>query len=200
MRLNMSAGSAPLVGRMSLRFLAVVLSSIILAPPLAHAATCESLSHLVLPDTTITLTKSETAETYEPGVIEAPGPPLTNLPPFCRVAAEVRPTPDSRIRFEVWMPTSGWNGKFMGVGNGGWSGEIWYPFMGAALRDNYTTASTDTGHQGLIQRCELCLGTSGEGGGLRVSGGSRDDRQGKGNYRGSFLRQPAARLPCHLSD
>src|ERR1700733_14369853 len=108
MRLNMSAGSAPLVGRMSLRFLAVVLSSIILAAPLAHAATCESLSHLVLPDTTITLAKSETAETYKPAVIEAPGPPPTDLPPFCRVAAEIRPTPDSRIRFEVWMPTSGW--------------------------------------------------------------------------------------------
>jgi feruloyl esterase len=158
MRLNMSAGSAPLVGRMSLRFLAVVLFSIILAAPLANAATCESLSHLVLSDTTITLAKSETAETYKPGVIEAPGPPLTNLPPFCRVAAEIRPTPDSRIRFEVWMPATGWNGKFMGVGNGGWSGEIWYPFMGAALRDNYATASTDTGHQGSFKDASFTLG------------------------------------------
>ena len=137
MRLNLSAGTALFVGRMSLRFLAAAMSSIIFAAPLAHAATCESLSYLVLPDTTITLAKSETAETYKPGVIETPGPPLTNLPPFCRVAAEIRPTPDSRIRFEVWMPASRWNGKFMGVGNGGWSGEIWYPSMGAALRDNY---------------------------------------------------------------
>jgi feruloyl esterase len=158
MRLNMSAGSALLVRRMSLQFFAVVLSSIILAAPLAHAATCESLSHLVLPDTTITLAKSETAETYKTGLIEAPGPPLTNLPPFCRVAAEIRPTPDSRIRFEVWMPPSGWNGKFMGVGNGGWSGEIWYPFMGAALRDNYATASTDTGHQGSFKDASFALG------------------------------------------
>jgi hypothetical protein len=77
MELNLSFGSALLVRRMSLRFLAVVLSSIILAAPLAHAATCESLSHLVLPDTKITLAKSETAETYKPGVIEAPGPPLS---------------------------------------------------------------------------------------------------------------------------
>jgi feruloyl esterase len=89
------------------------------AAPLAHAATCESLSHLVLPDTTITLAKSETAETYKPGVIEAPGPSLTDLPPFCRVAAVIRPTSDSEIKFEVWMPTAGWNGKFKGVGNGG---------------------------------------------------------------------------------
>jgi len=158
MRLNLSAGSALLVGRMYLRFFAVVSSSIILAAPLAHAATCESLRHLVLPDTTITLAKSETAETYKPGVIEAPGPPLTNLPPFCRVAAEIRPAPDSRIRFEVWMPATGWNGKFMGVGNGGWSGEIWYPSMGAALRDNYATASTDTGHEGSFKDASFALG------------------------------------------
>jgi feruloyl esterase len=158
MRLNQSAGSALLVGRMYLRFLAVVSSSIILAAPLAHAATCEILRHLVLPDTTITLAKSETAETYKPGEIEAPGPPLTNLPPFCRVAAEIRPTPDSQIRFEVWMPATGWNGKFMGVGNGGWSGEIWYPFMGAALRDNYATASTDTGHEGSFKDASFALG------------------------------------------
>ena|ERR1700730_16575107 len=102
MQLKVFARSAFLPRGMSPRFLAAVLSSIILAAPLAHAATCESLNHLVLPDTTITFAKSETAETYKPGVIEAPGPPLTNLPPFCRVAAEIRPTPDSRIRFEVY--------------------------------------------------------------------------------------------------
>jgi hypothetical protein len=74
MQLNVFAGSALLLRRMSPRFLAVVLSSIILAAPLAHAVTCKGLSHLVQPDTTITLAKSETAETYKPGVIETPCP------------------------------------------------------------------------------------------------------------------------------
>ena len=55
---------------------------------------------------------------------------MDNLPAFCRVAGEIKPTKDSDIKFEVWRPASGWNGKFMGVGNGGWSGEIWYPRMG----------------------------------------------------------------------
>src|ERR1700682_5469658 len=45
----------------------------------------------VLSTLTITLAKSETAETYKPGVIEAPGPRLTSLPPFCGVAAKMRP-------------------------------------------------------------------------------------------------------------
>jgi feruloyl esterase len=130
----------------------------IFSASLANAATCESLSNLKLPDTTITLAKSETAETYKPGKIEAQGPPLTDLPAFCRVAAEIKPTPDSKIKFEVWMPVSGWNGRFMGVGNGGWSGEIWYPFMGTALRDHYATASTDTGHEGSFRDASFAVG------------------------------------------
>jgi feruloyl esterase len=136
----------------------VLLSSTVAVVPVAHAAHCESLSRLRLPDTIVSLAKSETAETYKPGPIKLPGPPLTNLPPFCRVVAEMRPTSDSKIKFEIWMPASGWNGKFMGVGNGGWSGEIWYPFMGIALRDGYATASTDTGHEGSIEDAGFALG------------------------------------------
>jgi feruloyl esterase len=83
---------------------------------------------------------------------------LDNLPVFCRVVGEVKPTKDSDIKFEVWMPTSDWNGKFMGVGNGGWSGEIWYPFMGVALRRGYATASTDTGHEGSGEDASFALG------------------------------------------
>src|SRR5262249_29947512 len=69
------------------------------------------------------------------------------LPAFCRVEAVARPTSDSEIKFEVWIPgAETWNGKFEGVGNGGYSGSISYPAMAAALRRGYATASTDTGH------------------------------------------------------
>lgn len=115
----------------------------------ARAASCESLATLTLPNTTITLAKLEPAGTFNPPKPDSfGGRPVNDLPAFCRVAAETKPTKDSDIKFEVWMPVSGWNGKFMGVGNGGWSGEIWYPPMGAALRRGYATASTDTGHEG----------------------------------------------------
>jgi feruloyl esterase len=83
---------------------------------------------------------------------------LDNLAVFCRVAGEIKPTKDSGIKFEVWMPASGWNGKFMGIGNGGWSGAISYPFMGVALRRAYATASTDTGHEGNIADASFALG------------------------------------------
>ena len=46
------------------------------------------------------------------------------MPAFCRVAATLKPTSDSDIKMEVWMPESGWNGKFQAVGNGGWAGAI----------------------------------------------------------------------------
>jgi feruloyl esterase len=43
---------------------------------------------------------------------------FSDLPAFCRVAATPKPSSDSDIKIEVWMPTSGWNGKFQAVGNG----------------------------------------------------------------------------------
>src|SRR5258708_4160020 len=71
-----------------------------------------------------------------------------DLPAFCRVAATLTPSPDSDIKVEIWLPASGWNGKFQAVGNGGWAGVISYPAMAAAVRRGYATASTDTGHTG----------------------------------------------------
>jgi feruloyl esterase len=63
------------------------------------------------------------------------------------VAATLRPSADSDIKIEVWLPTQ-WNGKFQAVGNGAWAGTIPYSSMGFALVDGYATAGTDTGHVG----------------------------------------------------
>ena len=73
---------------------------------------------------------------------------ISKLPAFCRVAATLAPTPDSDIKIEVWLPVSGWNGKLLAVGNGGWAGSINYNGMTAALENGYATTSTDTGHTG----------------------------------------------------
>src|SRR5207245_10476996 len=70
------------------------------------------------------------------------------LPTFCRVAATLRPSSDSDIKIEVWLPVSGWNGKYQAVGNGGWAGVISYSAMAEALGRGYATSSTDTGHVG----------------------------------------------------
>jgi hypothetical protein len=109
----------------------------------ALAATCENLSALTLPNTTISLAEARPAGPFNP----PGGKPVPGMPAFCRVTGTIKPAADSDIRFEVWMPAQGWNGKFQGVGNGGYAGSIAYPSLIDAVRNGYATASTDTGHQ-----------------------------------------------------
>ena len=115
---------------------------------------CSRLSSLALVNTTITSAQEVPAGKFaELGVYQAPpdspiGRRISRLPAFCRVAARLAPTPDSDIKIEVWLPVSGWNGKLLAVGNGGWAGSINYNGMTAALENGYATTSTDTGHTG----------------------------------------------------
>ena len=57
------------------------------------AQECESLAKLTLAATTITRAES----------VAAGG----NLPASCQVAGVIKPSSDSEIRFEVWMPSLG---------------------------------------------------------------------------------------------
>jgi hypothetical protein len=41
--------------------------------------------------------------------------PENTIAPFCRVAASLKPSPDSDIRMELWLPED-WNGKLEGNG------------------------------------------------------------------------------------
>ena len=119
-----------------------------LAAP-TFAADCPSLATLSLPATTITKAEAVAAGAFTlPNQNPAQPSPYRQLPAFCRVAATIRPTSDSEIKIEVWMPADGWNGKFMGVGNGGWSGNIVYPALSTAVSRGYAAASTNTGHDG----------------------------------------------------
>ncbi|HEX5082070.1 MAG TPA: tannase/feruloyl esterase family alpha/beta hydrolase [Blastocatellia bacterium] len=110
------------------------------------AATCEGLADLKLPNTTITSAQSVAAGAFTPSA-NAAGP-YKDLPAFCRVAGVIKPSSDSEIKFEVWMPSANWNGKFHGIGNGGFAGSISYTGLAGALARGYATASTDTGHAG----------------------------------------------------
>ena len=116
------------------------------------AAACERLaSSLKLPHAVVTMAKAVTSGQFvPPAAPNASAPPaaLTDLPAFCRVALTLAPTADSDIKSEVWLPLSGWNGKFQQVGNGGWAGSIQYGALATALRRGYAAASTDSGHVG----------------------------------------------------
>jgi feruloyl esterase len=103
-------------------------------------SSCGNLRNLVLSNTTITLAESLAA-----------GPqaePIGDLPvPICRVVAHITPSSDSDIEIEAWLPAAGWNGKFQGVGNGTFLGQIMYDNLRSGIARGYATVSTDTGHK-----------------------------------------------------
>jgi tannase/feruloyl esterase len=121
-----------------------------LAGTYAGAATCDSLKSLTLRQATI-----DSAEIVAAGAFAQPGGragrggnAFADLPAFCRVALTARPSADSDIKIEIWLPTANWNNKYQAVGNGAWNGNIGYAAMADALRRGYAASSTDTGHVG----------------------------------------------------
>ena len=127
---------------------AIVLASMFSMHPQAAATPCEKLAALALPNTTITEAQLVQAGAFTPPGAGGDGRAFRTLPAFCRLAATLKPSTDSDIKIEVWLPAAGWNGKFQAVGNGAFNGNIAYPAMAAALGRGYATSSTDTGHTG----------------------------------------------------
>jgi tannase/feruloyl esterase len=111
---------------------------------------CADLTRLsLLNGTTITAATLVTDGT----LAVSPTSTLSNLPAFCRVQGVSRPSTDSNIQFEVWLPQPGnWNSKFLSSGEGGFAGTLNYTRNGLdggldeLVRRGYATASTDTGH------------------------------------------------------
>jgi tannase/feruloyl esterase len=125
---------------------------------------CEQLATVQLERATIAAATSVAAGIFAPprpagagaagaqrgGAANGPpanAPPPQPIPEHCKVTMVLKPTSDSNINVELWLPTQNWNGKFLAVGNGGWAGAIQgYGDMQEALRRGYATAATDTGH------------------------------------------------------
>ncbi len=135
----------------------IVVACVLLSGTLAEAQTasvsaaaCERLAaSLTLSHSTVSSAKVVAAGAFTPpagGAAAARA--AAGLPAFCRVALTIAPSSDSDIRSEVWLPLSGWNGKFLQVGNGGWGGSIQYAALADSLQRGYAAASTDTGHMG----------------------------------------------------
>src|ERR1035438_5028075 len=111
----------------------LVLTSVLAWPAVAQQ-TCESLASLKLSHTTVTAATTVAA--------------TANVPAHCAVQATARPTSDSEIKFELWLPVSGWNGKYEQVGNGGWAGSVPVGSLAEPLRRGFAVAGTDDGHSG----------------------------------------------------
>lgn len=105
------------------------------------SAKCAALNALTLPEVTSIHAEEVTSGKFKPPT----GAEFTELPHFCRVLAEASAAEGSHIRIELWIPSAGWNGKFLGTGNGGGAGKIYYPPLRSGMRRGFATANTDMG-------------------------------------------------------
>jgi feruloyl esterase len=124
-----------------------------LAVPLSVRAqqpgSCEQLTKASSPQLTIS-----SATTVASGALQLPPGPLgpvdtSKLPAFCRVQGSLHPTSDSDIGFELWLPASGWNHRYMQLGNGGLAGHIDASAMVPRLAKGYAAGVTDDGHKAI---------------------------------------------------
>ncbi|MBV9782963.1 MAG: tannase/feruloyl esterase family alpha/beta hydrolase [Acidisphaera sp.] len=123
-------------------FTAALLASGMAAEPAQAAApmSCASLASATIANTTITQATSVAAGTTIGGT--------TVSTAICRVVGVVSTKPGEQVGIEVWLPTTDWNGRLEGVGNGGFGGVIVYSALEAGVARGFATANTDTGHTG----------------------------------------------------
>ena len=136
---------------------------------LAAATSCETLA-TALPNVTIASAQTVGAGAFTPPpapargqAAQTPGPApaaggargggsggssFADLPAFCRVRGTIRTSGTSSVRFEVWMPVSGWNGNFLSNGFAFYGGTMNPGPLANAIRRGYATATTDLGGDG----------------------------------------------------
>jgi len=135
-----------------------LLAAIVVVHP---AEKCESLARLHLDGVMIVSAEAIARGGFTPPRSRRASPEFFSgfdqLRPFCRVRAMSRPTPDSEIRIEVWLP-SDWNGRYLGVGNGGYGGSISYFRLGEGTNAGFAVSATDTGHRGAATDTSWSIG------------------------------------------
>ncbi|KAK2007929.1 tannase and feruloyl esterase [Colletotrichum eremochloae] len=125
-----------------------------LAVGFAHGSTiadCESLAgQLSLPDTTVHGTTFIAAGTKVslPNSHPSCGTPSQVADvDLCRVELLATTGPRSNVSLEAWLPLD-WNGRFLGVGNGGMNGCISYADINYGASHQFATVGTNNGHDG----------------------------------------------------
>jgi feruloyl esterase len=112
--------------------------SALIAAQASHAsggpAQCEALGTAnAFPNTTVSSAKIVAADAAK------------HLPAFCEVTASVKPVQGSNITVVYRLPDN-WNGKMLGLGGGGWAGNILLTTAAPGLAKGYATAQTNGGH------------------------------------------------------
>jgi feruloyl esterase len=115
---------------------ALVVSGLSFAVPAfanAGADACAKMSAAAFPHTTISSAREVAADAAK------------KTPAFCEISAVVSPVKDSHIGVVYRLPDN-WNGKMLGLGGGGWAGNLLLATAAPGLAQAYATAQTDAGH------------------------------------------------------
>lgn len=101
------------------------------APPQVPGAEVQSISGVLVPA----------------GTDQVPGgPSIPNVPAHCAVSLYLtHPGANDHVLVDVWLPTSGWNGRFEGTGGGGYAAGEFDLALAPAIEGGYAAASTDAG-------------------------------------------------------
>jgi feruloyl esterase len=117
--------------RVAMAFLLAATVTTTAAP--ATDVACEALKAASFDHTTIVSTTMTPADA------------AASTPAFCEVTATISPVPGSRIGVVYRLPEN-WNGKMLGLGGGGWAGNVQLARAMQGLKNGYATAQTDAGH------------------------------------------------------
>jgi feruloyl esterase len=136
---NKLAGPAIVSKLVALSVAALIAQAAQAAP---GAPACEALTAPgTFPNTTVSSAKIVPADAAK------------SLPSYCEVTATVKPVAGSNIKVVYRLPDS-WNGKLLGLGGGGWAGNVLVSspipggiVAGPGLSKGYATAQTNGGHE-----------------------------------------------------
>ncbi|WHT17437.1 tannase/feruloyl esterase family alpha/beta hydrolase [Crossiella sp. CA-258035] len=113
------------------------------AAPSSPAAECAPPAAPVVPGARVL---SVTAEAKPPGVVEEPWFPPLAYPAACEIKVTLtHPGVNDKVLVQAWLPKAGWNGRFQGVGGGGYAMGNFTFGLASALAQGYAAATTDGG-------------------------------------------------------
>ena len=115
---------------------------LLLALGQAQAADCAALAEVATADARV----DRAAHVAAPATVEG----VAVSAAFCRVQGTARPSADSLIRFEVWLPLDGarWSGRLKVNGTGGFAGAVPYARLAQDVADGFVGAGSNMGHDG----------------------------------------------------
>lgn len=109
-------------------------------------------AHAALDCASLTTVTSEASTITSAAIVTPPatiGGAAVSVP-FCRVQGTARPSFDSEIKFEVWLPPAvgAWTGRMKVNGTGGYAGATPYARLAQDIGDGFVTAGSNMGHDG----------------------------------------------------